>query len=65
MLNITVNLEIFPRVLDPQNFSVFAKTKPLQNDKINLSFTAEGKTCSNNEFLALQILLTPFGKIKC
>ena len=46
---ITVNLEIFVRVLFSRNFAYFVKIKPLPNGKITLSFTDIGKSCLSRE----------------
>ena len=54
---VTVNLEIFARVLFYRNFAYakFVKIKSSQNAKITLSFTDIGKSCPYREFLTWQI----------
>ena len=51
-LSITVNSEIFVRVLYSRKF--FVKIKSSQNAKITLSFTDIGKSCPSSDFLMSQ-----------
>ena len=65
---VTVNLEIFARVLFSRNFAYakFRENKPSRNGEITMSFTNIGKSCPTCEFISSQIcLLMLFAKIKC
>ena len=62
---ITVNLEIFARVLFWETTQIFKKIKPSQNGETTLLFTDEGKSCPSRELLMSQIcLLRLFENIK-
>ena len=62
---ITVNLEIFARVLFWETTQIFKKIKPSQIGDTTLSITDEGKSCPSCELLMSQkCLLKLFVKIK-
>ena len=67
LLQVTLNLEIFARVLFSRNFAYakFCENKILEKWGITLSFTGKGKSCPSRALLTSQVRLsTLFAKIK-